>query len=214
MKPQVNVRLIGLFFLISASLIFIDGRFTRTRASQEPEKKLDIERYPSEPLQLVGLRIGTQSVQDQIKLKFRDNRSKWGIDTVTFNDADDWYKHVSVTFRNASEKPVYGVQAYLFFKQAGSPPTIFSVSMARPRELSHNPLHPGEEIELSVNQDLLNSQLGEMKNRGADVSQAQVSFSLDTVFFSDELQWYRGKLLKPDPVTPNKWIPVNGPAQR
>jgi hypothetical protein len=32
--------------------------------------------------------------------------------------------------------------------------------------------------------------------------------------FSNELQWYRGKLLKPDSVTPNKWVPVDGPLQR
>jgi len=179
---------------------------------QTPElnKVLEIERYPDEPLQLVDLRIGTQPVKDRIKPKFKDNISKWGIDSVKFNEKDDWFKRVSITLRNTSDKPIYGVQGYLFFKPLGYP-MIFSLSLSASKELRHDPLQPGAEIELSVNQGLLNLTLADLKNHGADVKHADLSISLDTVIFTEELRWYRGKLLRPDAVVPGKWVPADQP---
>ncbi len=62
-----------------------------------------------------------------------------------------------------------------------------------------------------VNQGALNQALADAKSRGNDVNQMAVRFSLDAVIFSDELQWYRGKMLHPDSATPGKWIPVDQP---
>ena len=62
--------------------------------AQEPDRVLEIERYPDEPVQLVDLRIGTQSVKDHIKPKFKDPASKWATDRVTFKEKDDWFKRV------------------------------------------------------------------------------------------------------------------------
>ena len=177
--------------------------------TQETYKVLEIERYPNEPLELVKLNIGTQSVKNRVKPKFNDSKSKWGIDSVKFNEKDDWYKHVSITLRNTSDKPVYGLHAYLFFKPDGFP-ISFSMPLTS-KELWNDPLAPGDEIELSVNQGSLNQTLADVKNRGTDVSNAVVSFSLDRVIFSRELHWYRGKLLHPDPTTPGLWIPVDQP---
>lgn len=177
--------------------------------TQETDQVLEIERYPNEPLELVKLSIGTQSVKNRIKPKMKDNQSKWGIDSVKFNDKDDWYKRVSITLRNTSDKPVHGLHAFLFFKPIGYP-LIFSMPLTS-RELWHDPLAPGAEIDLSVTPGLLNQTLADVKNRGTDVSHAVVSFSLDAVIFSEELQWYRGKLLRPDSATPGTWVPVDQP---
>jgi hypothetical protein len=176
--------------------------------AQEPGKILEIERYPDEPLQIVNLRIGTLSVKDDIKQKFKDPRSKWGIDSVKFEETDDWVKRVSVTLRNTSEKPVYGVKGFLFFQPRGFP-MMFSVALTNSKALYQNPLQPGEEIELTVDPGMLNNTLENLKAQGAEVSNAGVSFSLDTVFFSKDLQWYRGKLLHPDSAVPGKWVPVD-----
>jgi len=54
--------------------------------AQEPARVLEIERYPDEPLQLVDLRIGTKSVKEDIKQKFKDPQSKWAIDNVMFKE--------------------------------------------------------------------------------------------------------------------------------
>jgi hypothetical protein len=115
---------------------------------------------------------------------------------------------VSVTLRNTSEKPVYGVKGFLFFQPRGFP-MMFSVALTNSKALYQNPLQPGEEIELTVDPGMLNNTLENLKAQGAEVSNAGVSFSLDTVFFSKDLQWYRGKLLHPDSAVPGKWVPVD-----
>lgn len=202
-------------------VLFVVPALTETEASralvqtQETEKALDIERYPDEPLQLVSLKIGTQSVKNHIRPKFKDNVSKWGVDSVSFNEKDDWFKRISITMRNVSDKPIYGLHAQLFFRPAGFP-MIFSMGLRNSKELGRDPLQPGAEIELVVNQALLNRTLQDMKHRGATLGPPVVSFSLDTVFFSDALQWHRGKLLRRDPAVPGKWIPAGDPvaAQR
>jgi hypothetical protein len=197
-------------------LVLVLTGLTVTEASralvqtQEAERILEIERYPDEPLQLVNLRIGVQSVKDRIKPKFKDKISKWGTDSVKFNEKDDWFKRVSITMRNTSDKPIYGLEAYLFFKPAGFP-MIFSLSLIGSKELGRDPLLPGAEIELSVNPGLLNHTLSDVDFRGVDLRHALLSFSLDTVIFADDSRWYRGKLLRPDSAIPGKWVPVDAP---
>jgi hypothetical protein len=82
---------------------------TASVQTQEADKVLEIERYPNEPFELVRVRIGGQNVRDRLKTKFKDNKSKFGIDSVKFKEKDDWYKRISITLRNTSDKPVYGV---------------------------------------------------------------------------------------------------------
>ncbi len=115
---------------------------------------------------------------------------------------------MSVTMRNTSDRPIYGVQAFLYVKPLGYP-TMFSLQLTGSKELRNEPLQPGAEMDLLVSERMLNATLGILKQQGADATNCEVSFSLDAVRFSKELQWYRGKLLRPDPTTPNKWIPVN-----
>jgi hypothetical protein len=201
---------VAVLFLALAVWIGNEGSRAGSTQLQDSEKTLEIERYPDEPLQLVSLRIGVQSVKDRIKPKFKDNISKWGTDSVKFNEKEDWYKRVSITLRNTSDKPVYGVEGFLFFKPLGFP-MIFSLPLTGSKELRHEPLEPGAELELFVNQSLLNHTLSDLKYRGTDASSAVVSFSLDTVIFSDELQWYRGKLLRPDSAVPGRWVPIDKP---
>jgi len=203
---------VTVFVLLLALAAWVGNETSRTAPvrAQEADKVLEIERYPDEPLQLVNLRIGTQSVKDRIKVKFKDNASKWGIDRVTFKEREDWFKRVSITLRNTSDKPVFGVQGFLYLKPLGFP-MIFSLPLTASRELRHYSLLPGAEIELTVTPGMLNYTLEDLKYRGAQVSTADVSFSLDAVIFSNELQWYRGKLVRPDSEVPGNWVPVNDP---
>lgn len=177
--------------------------------TQDTVKLLELERYPDEPLELVKLNIGAQSVKNRIKPKFKDNKNNWRIDSVKFNERDDWFKRVSITLRNTSDKPIRGLQAFLFFKPDGFPLTFSMLLTAR--ELWTDPLAPGEDIELKVNQGSWNQMLTDVTNRGTDVSHAVVSFSLDMVVFNDDLQWYRGRLLHPDAARPGRWIPIDQP---
>ena len=100
--------------LLLAFSVWVGNEASRTSPpvrAQEPEKALEIERYPDEPLQLVNLRIGTQSLKEHIRQKFKDPKSKLGLDRVSFKEKDDWFKRVSVTLRNTSTRPIYGIGA-------------------------------------------------------------------------------------------------------
>jgi hypothetical protein len=86
----------------------------------------------------------------------------------------------------------------------------FSVRLTS-RDLWRDPLTPGNEIEITATPGSLNQMFADAENRGTNMSQMVVSFSVDTVIFSDELRWSRGKMLHPDSATPGKWVPVDQP---
>ena len=203
---------VTLTVLVLALTVWIGNEASRAAPgpAQEADKVLEIERYPDEPLQLVNLRIGTQSVKERIRLKFKDKATQWGTDRVTFKEKEDWLKRVSITLRNTSDKPVFGMLGFLYVKPLGFP-MIFSLPLTASKELRHDPLLPGAEIELTVMPGMLNQTLEDVKYRGAQASTAEVSFSLDAVIFSNDLQWYRGKLARPDSTVPDKWVPVDDP---
>jgi hypothetical protein len=182
--------------------------FTATVRAQEAEKVLMIERHSYEPVQLVALRIGTQSVTDRIRMNFRVPKSKDGLDRVSFKETDDWFKRVSVTLRNTSTKPVYGLRTYLYFKHP-SERMVFSVPLTLSRKLRDDPLQPGAEIEMTVSPDQMNKTIETAMVYGVDASRTEVTFLVDGVWFNEKLQWSNGTLVEPDPTTPNKWIPVD-----
>jgi hypothetical protein len=192
--------------LLTAALLI-----TSTGVFDVRERTLEIQRYPNEPLQLVDLKVSGQSVKDRIvlKQKFAD-KSQWSLDSVTFSDDDDWYKHVSFRYRNVSDKTIYGVGAFLFFKPGGER-NMFMVQLNASTDLKSKQIEPGGEVELTVDDLRLQPILQMMSQAGVDANKCEVSFSLDSAVYSEQLRWDRGHLLRPDPATPNKWIPVNGP---
>jgi len=199
MKLQMNLLLIAALLITSAGVF--DVR----------ERTLEIQRYPNEPLQLVDLTVSGRSVKDRIvlKRKFADT-SQWSLDSVTFSEDDDWYKRVSFRYRNVSDKIIYGVGAFLFFKPGGQR-NMYMVQLNTATDLKTKQIEPGGEVELTVDHLRLQPILEMMKQAGVDANNCEVSFSLDSAVYSEKLRWDRGHLLQPDPATPNKWIPVNGP---
>jgi hypothetical protein len=200
MKLRINLMLTAAL-LITSTGVFGVG-----------EKTLEIQRYPNEPMELVDLRISGQPVKDRIALKRKFPGSGWSLDSVTFTDDDDWFKRISVTFRNVSDKPIRGVSAQLLFDPPGEG-SLYGIPLTALRNLGQSPLQPREEVELVMSDIHLDTMLQNMKSGGVDPNQSKVSFSLDGAGYTKELQWYRGNLLQPDPTTPNKWIPVNKPSQ-
>ena len=200
MNWRINVCLSTVLMLVSAGL-FASG-----------EKTLTIEGYPDEPWQLVELRISGKSVKDRIATKQQFQPEGWRLDTVSFTDTDDWYRRMLLRFRSVTDKPILGVQGSLFFKPA-TEKMLYGVQLTRSRNLHANPLQPGEEIELTVNEVDLDRTLLLMKEKGVDPRTCEISVSLDMAFYSETLRWYRGKLVHPDPTVPNKWIPVTGRSQ-
>ena len=193
--------------LLTAALLI-----TSTGVFDVRERTLEIQRYPNEPLELVELKISGQSVKDRISLKLQLPGSSWSTDSVRFNDTEDWYKRVSLRFRNVTDKTIHGVGASLFFKPIGER-NLYGVQLDAATDLKKKLVEPGDEVEVRVNDLRLQPILRMMERAGVDVNKCEVSFSLDTAVYNEQLRWDRGSLLQPDPATPNKWIPVTKPAQ-
>jgi len=194
---------------VARAQLFVAGG-AAARALQDQEKTLDIERYPNEPLELVDINVGRQSVKKNIKLKYRSSLNEWGLDSVKFTETNEWYKRLKVRVRNISGLPIYGLRAGLEFEHP-SVRMLFSLPLVWPKNLEKEPLQPGEEIDLTVTNELLNLAIGRMRSYGVDANLSAVSFSLDDAYFSDDLKWSRGTLLRRNPDEHNRWDAVEKP---
>ncbi len=173
-------------------------------AAQDAEKSLEIERYPNEPLELVDIKISGQSVKSKIKFKSKDKVSGWGRDNVKFRDKDNWFKSIKIKIRNVSGKPIYGLRAGLHFEPSNLR-MLFSLPLGWNKSLDREPLQPGDEIDLEVSEQLLNRTIDRMRQYGVEANASPLSFSVDDAYFSHDLMWSRGILLRRDPNNPNKW---------
>lgn len=171
---------------------------------QGDEKSLDVDRYPDEPLELVDLRIRQKSVKTEIKPNLRDNISKWGKDKVRFRENANWFRHVKVTLRNVSGRPIYGLIARLAFKPRDQE-ILFGMALSHKRDLRQKPLQPNEEIDLDVTEDSFNRSMSRMLQHGVNADGAVVSLSIDSAMFADDLMWSRGDLLQRDPNNHRNW---------
>jgi hypothetical protein len=208
--PRSRLVLITLpVVALSALLLYSIGHAVKSFA-QDPWKVMDIERYPNEPLELISLKIGEQPVKDRVRIKSR--RDGEGLDNVKFRDKKGWHKRTSATLRNVSGNQIIGLRAYLYFRSPSATPNVVRVPLSLSRGLRRDPLQPGGEIDVRVADELWGPILALLQQRGLDPDLASVTFSVESAMFSDELQWYRGDLLQPDPENPNRWKPIDSAA--
>jgi hypothetical protein len=210
-RPQA--WLATLLLILAAVLLTFATRRTGARSAQDLERTLDIATYPNEPFELVDLNVGARSVKSLIRMQSKDRSSGWGSDRVKFKEKSDWFRRITVRLRNVSGQPIIGLRAYLLFLPPGSR-TIFSVPLTKSPDLAKTPLPPGAQITLSVSGQLLDDTLERLKQFGADPNLSEVSFSLDSAMFRPDLQWHRGKMVRPDPNTPDRWVPIDEPTAK
>jgi hypothetical protein len=217
MRSKKTILITVLMSFMAACLLLMGAQVLARRAAlQNGEKSLDVERYPNEPLELLDISVGKQSLKTTLKNKVRYNGG--GLDSVNFKENKGWFKHLTVRLRNVSGRPVIGMRAYLFFKPEGSE-QVFSLPLLRSKELKREALQPGEEIVLSVGPQLFQRTLSRLQVYRADPDASSISLSVDSVQFAPDLQWYRGKLVRRNPQTPNLWEAVDetqgaGPSTR
>ena len=198
------------FNLLFIALLIIAGAMSGSngsarRALGNTEKSLDIERYPNEPLELVDIKIGDQSIKAHIESKFR--RDGEGLDAVKFEAENGWFKHVNVRLRNVSGKTINGFRAHLYFKPPDTR-NMFSLPLVRTQSIKKGPLAPGEEMDVTIDSRLFDGTMETIRQNGADADVATVILAIESAVFSDEQEWYRGNLLRKDPDNPLKRIPV------
>jgi hypothetical protein len=204
-----HIALLGV--VVTAALLFGYIGHANKSTAQDADKSLDIERYPNEPLELVNLKIRDKALKNEIKMKSKNKGNGWGRDNVKFKETNGWFKHIKIKLRNISGKPIYGIRAGLHFQPPGLR-MLFNMPLTWTKSLESDPLQPGAEIDLEVSDQLLNRTLIRMKQYDVDANLSSVSFSLDDAYFSDDIKWSRGVLLRRDSDDPNKWNPVDKPA--
>jgi hypothetical protein len=204
MKSRRLSTLLISVVVLASGLVFYTFGHAGKAPPQDADKSLDIERYANEPLEMVEITVGEKSLKRDIKLKLRDNNSKWGLDSVKFKEKEGWFKHLKVRLRNVSGKPIYGLRAGLDFKP-NNERMLFRLPLVWSRDLSKKPLQPGEEIDLEVADYSAKRTADRMIPYGANAETSSVSFSIDDAYFSDDLMWSRGVLLRRDPGNPRKW---------
>src|SRR5688572_26171750 len=200
------MTLLTMLIVIAAYFLFGSIGHANKRAAQA-QKSLEIERYPNEPLELVNLKIGANSIKGGIK-KSGKSINQWRRDRVEFREKHGWFKHVKIKLRNISGRPIYGLRAGFHFQPPGLR-MLFNLPLTWAKSLDRDPLQPGEEIDLEVSDQSLNRAIGRMRQYGVEADGSSVSLSVDDAYFSDDLMWSRGVLLRRDPNNRNKWDVVN-----
>lgn len=195
--------------VILVGLTLYSTAFSRCSLAQHGKQSLNIRRHPDEPLELVDLIVADRSLKANIKVKSRlKNKPAEGLDTVDFDRADDWLTLLSFKVRNISNKRILGLSAYLYFRP-GDAPRMFSATLVGPSgPLEGAVLEPGEQIDVLVDEEDLNSTIMNLRAYGANPSEATVSLAIEMVAFNDGIMWRKGRLIKKDPANPNRWIPV------
>jgi len=176
-------------------------------APQRAERSLLIERHGNEPLELIDVKIGDQSVKSKIKSKWRHGDD--GYDEATFAAAEDWPKDVRLRVRNISGKQLTGFQAYIYLKSPAAD-HMFSVTLKGPgtTRLEHTALAPGQEIDAEVDGDSWNRAIIRFARYGGELITAEVRLSIGLVGFPEGLYWRNGRMIRHDPNNPNRYIPA------
>jgi hypothetical protein len=209
MRLKTSALALALASVSASALLLISTGHARKQPAQDAEKTLLIERYRSEPLELLDLRVGEQSVKSKIKPKFKSGRG--GLDEVRFRGKENWFRHVRVRLRNVSGRPIYGMRVYLYFQLSDSR-TMFGLQLTRSRNLRATPLRPGAHIDLWADEPLVGATLEALRRHGADANNASVRLVVESALFAGDTQWLKGTLLRRDPNDPNNWVPAARPA--
>ena len=209
MNRRVGLSAATVAIVTLIGLALCSTTFTLRSSSQRCKKSLDIRRHAEEPLELVDLTVAGRSLKANIKEKSRLRaKPAEGLDTVDFDGDDEWLKKLSFKVRNISNKKILGLSAYLYFRP-GDAPRMFDATLVGPSgPLEGAVLEPGDQIDVLVDEDSLNSTIMNLRAYGADPSEATVSLSIEMVAFEDGKMWRKGRLIKMDPANPNRWIPV------
>lgn len=205
-NSRLGVSMVALIIVVPIGFLFNALGLAGSSSAQNTEKSLDIERYANEPLQVVDFNIGEQSIKDRIATKFRSDKE--GVDNVKFKEKADWHKRVRVRLLNVSGQPIAGLRAYLYFKVSNTQ-TLFSVPLVHSKNLQHQALEAGDEIDLTMGDQLWSQTVGVLNRHGADANLAAVTFAVENVMFSEDLQWNRGEIVGRDPYNPTKWVPID-----
>lgn len=87
---------------------------------------------------------------------------------------------------------------------------MFGVDLKGPgtTRLEHTALAPGQEIEAEVDGDSWDRAIIGLARYGGELVTSEVRLSIGFVGFPDGLYWRKGRMVRLDPNSPNRYIPA------
>ena len=173
---------------------------------QGEERLLRKESWPKEPVKIVGIKAGKNS------LKLNEK----------FLGDDDWFKGLTVRVINTSGKNITYISIRLLFARpedgetAKEPPYVYSITYGRDPSLpksstvsnSSQAVLTGKSIDITLPDewyDYLKQGLKELKY---PASIKRMEISLEEVVFEDGTMWSAGQFWQRHPNDSDKWVPI------
>lgn len=103
-----------------------------------------------------------------------------------------------------------GLNAEIYFQPVGVR-MVFPMAL-KPKDLRNlykQPLQPGSEIDLEINEESFNEGMRFIIKYGVDATQCRVTLAVHTAYFSDDFGWSKGAFIRRDPYNPNNWDAVH-----
>ncbi len=152
---------------------------------------------------------------DKVKAAGRALELKGSDETQEeFDASDDWMKGMTVNFKNTSTRNIVYFRLDLMFPETEGQEPMRAYHMIfgrRPKDSTDKDydtlLTPGEEVELTLNDEQHGKMQAFLKKGGFD-KVSNVRLFLETVIFDDDSMWNGGSLYRRDEKDPNNWLPI------
>ena len=208
--PKQKIFLVLVTFSMIPLFFAAKGAFSALgQSARNGEKILKKISFKNEPIEFVSVESDGEPIHPDEKF-MRDR---------------DWLEHLTIGFKNVSDKPIIYVSIALVFPETGSTePQIVHflkygvnpLSKMAPNStvVRHNPeekselLLPNGSAQVSLTaKDFVHLKEALAKRQPlSDLTQAE--FQIMVVYFEDGTQWSAGTIARPDPDRPGKFIPI------
>lgn len=196
--------------LLALSVIFVSSTLflpTSGQVTGGQDRIIESQSFPNEPVKITGV-------------KAKKGLLKAG---EKFKDADDWFKGLTLTIKNTSDKPVNYISALITFtrpqeqKDAGripfGEPLTYGVSPVDLKGSSGSypapSILPGESIELGLSEKDFAEFKSLLKRLDFPDAITRIEVSLQEVGFEEGLFWSGGEYWRRNPNNPDKFIPLS-----
>ncbi|HEX8566920.1 MAG TPA: hypothetical protein VF648_14850 [Pyrinomonadaceae bacterium] len=209
-NQEYTVRFFALVMAFAiASILLIASANENSVSAQDVERSLDIERYNNEPYEIVDVYADGKTLNDKIKSKIK--YGKEGLDNAKFKDKNGWYNRIKVRVRNISPNQIISIAGTLILEHPLLP-MKYGLFITPARDLNQEPLKPGEEIDLQVDEIQIKKIKELLLREGADENVPVVRVIMGNVLFTKTYLWGKGRFFRKDPNNPDKWNPVGVPS--
>ncbi len=191
---SLSHRATTILLLLSLISLGVIAKNVVVTARPQQGKTVEKATYDSEPVEVVDLRASQKPIQPGEKVA----------------GGDDWLKDLSFRLKNTSHKQIVYAEIALDF--SGTQLTYLIRFGQRPgvKQQMRSPLAvaPGEYLNVDVAgsyRDLKRF----VENERQISTIEKVALRISFIAFDDGTVWSAGKMLRPDPVSPERYVPVD-----